>query len=35
MACTFAEIGMDPFMEKFSVELGESNKGRFRQGSKK
>jgi hypothetical protein len=34
MAGTFAHIGMDPFMEKFSVELGESNKGRFRQRSK-
>jgi hypothetical protein len=34
MACTFAHIGVDPFMEKFSVELAESNKGHFRQGSK-
>ncbi len=34
MACTLAHIGMDPFMEKFNVELGQSNKGRFRQRSK-
>jgi hypothetical protein len=34
MACIFAHIGMDPFMEKFNVELGESNKGPFKQGSK-
>jgi hypothetical protein len=33
MACTFAHIGMDPFMEKFNMELGESNKGRLRQES--
>jgi hypothetical protein len=35
MACAFAHIGMEPFMEKFSVELGESKKGDFRQGSNK
>jgi hypothetical protein len=34
MACAFAHIGMEPFMEKFSV-LGESKKGHFRQGSNK
>jgi hypothetical protein len=35
MACAFAHIGMEPFMEKFSLELGESKKGHFRQGSNK
>jgi len=35
MACAFAHIGMEPFMEKFSLDLGESKKGHFRQGSNK
>ncbi len=35
MACAFGHIGMEPFMEKFSLELGESKKGHFRQGSNK
>jgi hypothetical protein len=35
MACAFAHIGMEPFMEKFSLVLGESKKGHFRQGSNK
>jgi hypothetical protein len=26
MACAFAHIGVEPFMEKFSLELGESNR---------
>jgi hypothetical protein len=35
MARAFGHIGMEPFMEKFSLELGESKKGHFRQGSNK
>jgi hypothetical protein len=35
MACAFAHIGMEPFMEKFSLEFGEFKKGHFRQGSNK
>jgi len=32
---TFAHIEMDPFMEKFQKELGESKKGHFRKGPMK
>jgi len=33
MACAFAHIGMEPFMEKFSLELGDLRRVTLDKGS--